>query len=36
MNRKPAAEVLQIKVNGSTVQVTAPKQVFVDKAGAAE
>jgi hypothetical protein len=36
LNRKPAAEVLQIKVNGSTVQVTAPKQVFVDKAGAAE
>jgi hypothetical protein len=33
MNRKPAAEVLQIKVGGSAVQVTAPKQVFVDRAG---
>ena len=36
LNRKPAAEVLQIKVGGSAVQVTAPKQVFVDRTGAAE
>jgi len=36
LNRKPAAEALQIKVGGSAVQVTAPKQVFVDRAGAAQ
>jgi hypothetical protein len=35
LNRKPAAEVLQIKVSGSAVQVTAPQQVFVDRADAA-
>jgi hypothetical protein len=35
LNRKPAAEVLQIKVSGPGIEVTAPKQVFVDRAEAA-
>jgi len=36
MDRKPAAENLKVKVEGQTVDVTAPQQVFVDRAGAAE
>ena len=36
LDGKPAAETLKVKVGGSGVEVTAPKQVFVDRAGAAE
>jgi hypothetical protein len=36
LDHKPAAEVLKLKVGGPAVEVTAPKQVFVDRAGAAE
>ncbi len=34
MDRKPAAENLKVKVEGQAVDVTAPRQVFVDRAGA--
>lgn len=33
---KPAAENLNVKVGGPALEVTAPKQVFVDRAGTAE
>jgi hypothetical protein len=36
LNGKPGAEPLKVKVDGSALEVTAPKQVFVDRAGAAE
>jgi hypothetical protein len=36
LDGKPAAETLKVKVVGSGIDVTAPKQVFVDRAGAAE
>jgi len=36
LDGKPAAENLKVKVAGSAIDVTAPKQVFVDRAGAAE
>ena len=36
LDGKPATENLKIKVGGSGVEVTAPKQVFVDRTGAAE
>jgi hypothetical protein len=36
LDRKPAAETLKIKVGGPAVEVMAPKQVFIDRAGAAE
>jgi len=36
LDGKPAIETLKLKVGGPAVEVTAPKQVFVDKAGAAE
>jgi len=36
LDRKPAAEMLKVKVGGAAVEVTAPKQVFVDRAGAGE
>jgi hypothetical protein len=36
LDRKPAAEMLKIKVGGPALEVTAPKQVFVARAGAAE
>jgi hypothetical protein len=36
LDGKPAAETLKVKVAGSAVEVTAPKQVFVDRAGAAQ
>jgi hypothetical protein len=36
LDRKPAAEVLQIKVGGPAVEVTAPQKVFIDRAGATQ
>ena len=36
LNGKPAVENLKVKVGGPAVDVTAPKQVFVDRAGATE
>jgi hypothetical protein len=36
LNGKPVVENLKVKVEGPAVDVTAPKQVFVDRAGAAE
>jgi len=36
LGRKPAVEMLKVKVDGPGIEVTAPKQVFVDRAGAAE
>jgi hypothetical protein len=36
LDRKPAAEGLKIKVEGPAVDVTAPKQVFVDRTDAAK
>jgi len=36
LNGKPATKSLKLKVDGIAVEVTAPKQVFVDRAGAAE
>jgi hypothetical protein len=36
LDRKPAAESLKVKVDGPSIVVTAPKQVFVDRADAAE
>lgn len=36
LDRKPAAETLKVTVGGPSVVVTAPKQVYVDRAGAAE
>jgi hypothetical protein len=36
LDRKPGDETLKLKVGGPELDVTAPKQVFVDKAGAAE
>ena len=36
LDGKPAAETLKVKVEGPGIEVTAPKQVFVDRAGAAE
>ena len=36
LNGKPGAEPLKVSVDGSAIEVTAPKQVFVDRAGAAE
>jgi hypothetical protein len=36
LDRKPTAEMLKIKVDGPGIEVKAPKQVFVGRAGAAE
>ena len=36
LDGKPTAETLKVKVVGPGIEVTAPKQVFVDRAGAAE
>ncbi|MGD0293171.1 MAG: hypothetical protein ABSB30_04895 [Terracidiphilus sp.] len=36
LDRKPATETLKVQIGGPAVDVTAPKQVFVDKASAAE
>jgi hypothetical protein len=36
LDGKPAAETLKVKVDGPGIEVTAPKQVFIDRAGAAE
>jgi hypothetical protein len=36
LDGKPATETLKVKVDGPGVDVTAPKQVYVDRAGAAE
>jgi hypothetical protein len=36
LDGKPGTETLRVKVEGSAVDVTAPKQVFVDRTGAAE
>jgi hypothetical protein len=36
LDGKPAIEALKLKVEGLAVEVTAPKQVFVDRAGAAQ
>jgi hypothetical protein len=36
LNGKPVTENLKVTVDESAVEVTAPKQVFVDRAGAAE
>jgi len=36
LDGKPAVEKLKVKVGGPAVDVTAPSQVFVDRAGAAE
>jgi hypothetical protein len=36
LDGKPAAEALKVKVAGSAIEVTAPKQVFVDRAAAAQ
>jgi hypothetical protein len=36
LDGKPAAETLKVKVAGPGVDVTAPKQVFVDRTGAAQ
>jgi len=36
LDRKPAAEGLKIKVEGQALDVTAPKQVFVDQTGTAK
>jgi hypothetical protein len=36
LDGKPATETLKFKVVGSAIEVTAPKQVFVDRTGAAE
>jgi len=36
LNGKPTIETLKLKVGGQAAEVTAPKQVFVDRAGAAE
>jgi hypothetical protein len=36
LDGKPAAENLKVKVVGPGIDVTAPKQVFIDRAGAAE
>jgi hypothetical protein len=36
LDGKSGGETLKVKVDGSAIEVTAPKQVFVDRAGAAE
>jgi hypothetical protein len=36
LDRKPGDETLKLKMGGPAVEVTAPKQVFVDRTGAAE
>jgi len=36
LNGKPAAETLKVKLDGLAVEVTAPKQVLVKQASAAE
>jgi hypothetical protein len=36
LNGKPTTQTLKVKVDGSAVEVTAPKQVFVDRTGAAQ
>ena len=36
LNRKPEVETLKLKVSGMAVEVEAPQQVFVERAGVAE
>lgn len=36
LDGKPTTETLRLKVNGLPVDVTAPQQVFIDRAGAAQ
>lgn len=36
LNGKPATKSLKLKIDGIAVEVTAPSQVFIDRAGAAE
>jgi hypothetical protein len=34
LDKKPAVENMKLKVTGLSLEVTAPQQVFVDRAGA--
>jgi hypothetical protein len=36
LDGKPTIETLKLKIEGPTVEVAAPKQVFIDRAGAAQ